>query len=149
MGWENRHLHEFEISRQRYGNPDYEDEFPEKNKDERKFKLAKVVKAGDKFAYKYDFGDGWRHEIFVEESVGDRSGPVCLEGENAGPPEDCGGMRGYYEMLDTVKNPDHPDYEEKHTWLGSFDPAKFDLDKVNAALKDFAKDPDAEWSVGG
>jgi hypothetical protein len=147
MGWVNRHLHDFEINGQQYGNPDYEDEFPKENKDERKFKLAKVVRAGDKFTYTYDFGDGWRHEIIIEEVRDDKSGPVCLGGENACPPEDCGGIRGYYEMLETVKNPDHHDYEEKKTWLGQFDPKKFDLDVVNAALKDFAKDPEAGWSV--
>ncbi|HEV8542982.1 MAG TPA: hypothetical protein VGR78_11370 [Verrucomicrobiae bacterium] len=33
--------------------------------------------------------------------------PVCLAGANARPPEDCGGM-GYYELLETLRNPKDP-----------------------------------------
>ena len=54
-----------------------------------------------------------------------------------------------YELLEIIKNPAHPEYEEKSEWLGRFDPAEFDLDGVNSALKDFAKDPEAEWGRGG
>jgi len=151
MGWTNSHLHQFEINRQEYASPDYEEELPEKVRDEKKYKLIKILVEGDKFSYDYDFGDGWRHNLFVEKLVPlskDNNGPVCLTGENTCPPEDCGGIHGYYELLETVKNPDHPDYEEKSTWLGRFDSAHFDLDDINTALKDFSKDPDADWSVG-
>jgi hypothetical protein len=55
-----------------------------------------------KFIYKYDFGDSWEHEVLVEEVLPpdpDFKHPVCLGGANACPPEDCGGIPGYYDLL--------------------------------------------------
>jgi hypothetical protein len=62
--------------------------------------------------------------------------PICLEGAMACPPEDCGGIWGYYEYLDATKDPRHPEHEEILEWMGrNFDPEKFDLLKVNRALR--------------
>ena len=62
--------------------------------------------------------------------------PVCLAGKNACPPEDCGGIGGYYDMLKGLADPKDPEHEEVKEWLGSeWDAARFDVDRVNAALK--------------
>jgi hypothetical protein len=62
--------------------------------------------------------------------------PVCIAGENACPPEDCGGIYGYYDVLAAVKDPKHPEHKEWLEWLGGkFDPEKFDLAAVNTTLK--------------
>jgi hypothetical protein len=67
--------------------------------------------------------------------------PVCLAGKKACPPEDCGGVWGYYELLETIADPKHEDREEMLEWLGGeFDPDAFDLKEVNAML--------AEWRKG-
>lgn len=61
---------------------------------------------------------------------------VCLDGENACPPEDCGGIWGYYELLEAVNNPNHEEHQEMLDWLGGqFDPGRFDLQKINAKLR--------------
>jgi hypothetical protein len=62
--------------------------------------------------------------------------PVCLKGKGACPPEDCGGIYGYYGLLEALQNPDDPEHEEMLEWVGGeFDPQAFDLDGINEALR--------------
>ena len=62
--------------------------------------------------------------------------PVCTAGENACPPEDCGGIYGYYDLLAAVADPKHPDHEDWIEWMEEdFDPAEFSMDTVNSRLK--------------
>jgi hypothetical protein len=91
-----------------------------------------------KVRYAYDMGDGWEHEVLVEKILPAESGkryPVCITGRRACPPEDCGGIWGYAELLQTIKDPKHEGYEERMEWLGGeFDPEAFDAEEVNALL---------------
>lgn len=54
----------------------------------------------------YDFGDDWRHDIFIE-SVGDGEAdveyPAFVDGERRSPPEDVGGVTGFMEFLEAVR----------------------------------------------
>lgn len=139
MGWDDGHLHEFMISGQRYGKPDRE-LWGTSVINERTVKLFQVLpKEGASFRYKYDFGDNWQHDIEVERRCPPEKGveyPVCLAGERACPPEDCGGIWGYAALLEAISNPDHPDHEERLEWLGGpFDAEAFDLAAVNEALR--------------
>ncbi len=62
--------------------------------------------------------------------------PICLKGKRACPPEDCGGVWGYGDLLEIIKDPDNEEYEEMMDWLGGgFDPEAFDLDSINQRLK--------------
>lgn len=142
MGWTNSHLHTFTAGGILYADPDPEWEI--EVKDERRARLGQVAKEeGEAFVYEYDLGDAWRHQVLVEEvrvESEDADGPVCLSGERACPPEDCGGVQGYYETLERLRNPRHPEYSETKTWIesmtgGPFDPNAFDIAAVNAALK--------------
>jgi hypothetical protein len=103
--------------------------------------LAPSVKS--KFIYEYDFGDSWEHLIEVVKigpSEEDVKYPVCLAGELACPPEDCGGLWGYYEKLEILKNPKHEEYEDILGWMGSgFKPERFNLEKINAQLATLRK----------
>ena len=142
MGWTNSHLYRFEIAGTEYGLPDPDGELP--FVDSRRNKLNKVVqneKTG--FLYEYDFGDGWDHEIIIEKILPAESGaqyPVCLDGKRACPPEDCGGIWGYADLLKIIRKPSHEQYEEMMEWIGgSFDPDQFDIDLVNRALARFRK----------
>jgi hypothetical protein len=149
MGWTNSHLHQFRINGVKYAGPEYQKP-PADMKDERTFKLSALLGEGAVFQYDYDFGDDWQHEITVEKIVpseGGKSAPVCIEGEGDCPPEDCGGIHGYYELLNIIKDPSHPEYEEKSEWFRQFGPVEFDLKEINAALKKFARDPDADWRI--
>jgi hypothetical protein len=138
MGWSEMHLHEFIIDGASYGepSPDYD---PESMRDHNKFTLEKLLQEPKKkFGYIYDFGDGWQHEIAVEKIF--IAEPrvyysVCLAGKMACPPEDCGGMGGYGDLLRALKNPRTKDQREFVEWAGPFDPERFELDTINAVLK--------------
>jgi hypothetical protein len=93
-----------------------------------------------KFTYLYDFGDSWEHDITVSriDPVGNNkelARPLCLEGERAGPLEDSGGVWGYENMLEILKNPDHEEYEDTREWAGNYDSEHFDPEEINASLK--------------
>lgn len=134
FGWWNYHLYEFEIGRRRYGVPDPEWDLGPPPRPARRTLLHNVAKAGDTFVYTYDFGDGWEHEIAVEKVLPgspDLDLPACIDGRRACPPEDCGGPSGYEELLHILRDPAHPEHEERVLWAeewggGAFDPEAFD-----------------------
>ena len=137
MGWRDTHLHHFFVDARGVGVRD-----PESGaevEDEKKRTLAEVAPGvGTKLEYVYDFSDYWRHEVRVVaiDPAGERRYPICLAGERACPPEDCGGRRGYEEFLTVIQDPRHEEYEETLGWAGGrFDPEAFDLESVNRALK--------------
>ncbi len=135
MGWQMTHLYDFEIDGQRHSEPDDFDELEAKPLG---ISLDAVLKNQKEFSYNYDFGDGWRHSIAVEE-VAPRdemfSYPICIAGENACPPEDCGGIPGFEELKKTIANPKHPEYREMMRWLGGYyTPFSFDANRINRDL---------------
>jgi hypothetical protein len=138
MGWTNSHLHEFEVRNRRFGMMLDDDFAMDPPEDERKVRLWDVAGPRMRFVYRYDFGDGWEHEIKVEKLIEPGSGlstPMCLAGEFACPPEDCGGPWAYNDMLATLAGP--PSEERTHflEWLGAdFDPTAFNLNAVNKRL---------------
>lgn len=77
--------------------------------------------------------------MVVEEATRSSRGlryAVCIDGQNACPPEDCGGPGGYAELLDALADPGHDDHDQFMQWVGGgFDPTHFDLVGVNAALQ--------------
>ncbi|MEM1219624.1 MAG: plasmid pRiA4b ORF-3 family protein, partial [Bacteroidota bacterium] len=61
--------------------------------------------------------------------------PRCIKGKRACPPEDCGGIWGYMEMIEIMKNPKHPEYEDTLEWLGEeLDSEAFDMVSINKSL---------------
>src|ERR1700736_4295567 len=94
MGWENSHLHQFIVGKTYYGEPD--PEYGDRMKDERRVRLQAIAREkGASFIYEYDFGDGWRHVIKVEDFQPLNEYmivPRCLDGARACPPKDCGGI---------------------------------------------------------
>ena len=137
MGWTESHLHEFRARDQYYGRP--HPELPPRD-DERKTVLSDVLRApGDRLIYVYDFGDGWRHEVVLERVLD--AEPACeyprlMDGARACPPEDCGGVAGYANLLVVLANPRHPQHRDLVEWVGgSFDPEAFGADELNRALR--------------
>ncbi|TDO30008.1 pRiA4b ORF-3-like protein [Kribbella sp. VKM Ac-2527] len=136
MGWTNSHLHEFEIAGRDYGEID--PDAPEDLLEAADFTLEKVARKGDKFDYLYDFGDGWRHQVTVEQVLPASDEPVtvqCLAGRRNCPPEDVGGTGGYEDFLEAYLDPAHEDHRRYRDWLGDgFDPDAFDRASINADL---------------
>lgn len=140
MGWEDAHLHAFQVRNPETGAVD-EIGIPSEDEDLADPTVeilpdwvtplrAYWTRPGDRAEYLYDFGDDWQHEITLE-AIGSREGkttyPRCLDGARACPPEDCGGPWGYMDTLARRADPKHPEYEETIRWLGEgFDPEAFD-----------------------
>ncbi|MFH0765281.1 MAG: plasmid pRiA4b ORF-3 family protein [Calditrichota bacterium] len=140
MGWANYHLYKFQIGNLEYAMPDPDNEFYELDfKNSKRTKLWQVLmKKGGILHYEYDFGDGWEHMLFVEDIIEREDGkqyPICLGGERACPPEDCGGTHGYAELLEIIRNHRHKEYKDMMTWLGGrFNPKAFDIEIANLKL---------------
>lgn len=141
MGWENYHLFEFKVDNYRIGEPndDFDMEMGSRVIDARNIKVSEILPGTQKFLYEYDFGDAWLHEITIEGTKPiekDAQYPFCLEGEMNAPPEDCGGIPGFYDLLGILKNKKHPQYKDMLEWLGgTFDPLDFNQKEVNLSLK--------------
>lgn len=141
MGWTDSHLHMFMLpGGHLLSDPTFElldDPVPD---DEGSTKLRKVAPdIGSLLHYEYDFGDGWLHEILVEDILPPGpSGrvPRCIDGENACPPEDCGGPPEYFDFVEAILDPRHEEHEAMVEWHGGpFDPRKFDMEEVNEILQ--------------
>lgn len=143
MGWHDCHLYEFFVEGRRYAHPEYVEHDPmydPQTYDCRKVTLSQcLVVLKERMRYVYDFGDDWRHDVMLEDILppGSRDCPVCIKGKRACPPEDCGGPWGYEDLLRILQDPADPEHEEMQIWVGgSFDPEAFDLDFVNAHLRE-------------
>lgn len=140
MGWEDYHLHEFVIGRRLYSVPDPDDIMYERNVvDERHVPLGDVVpRVGTEFAYLYDFGDSWEHDLILEAILLPKTTaqyPTCIGGERRTPPEDVGGIPGYEEYLAVLADPEHEEHGNMLQWRGPFDPESFAPDQVNQRLR--------------
>jgi len=119
MDWEDAHLWEFATGRERIGSS-------------RAAKLRLQDLLGPrktKLTYIYDFGDCWEHQLTLSQTRPAEPGigyPRYVAGENAAPPEDCGGTPGFYAQLEIRADPSHPDHEQIKEWLGDYDPNAFD-----------------------
>jgi len=145
MGWSNSHLHLFSDGFEEYSPKEFE---VEDTKDSRKVRLDKILKAEKTWiTYEYDFGDGWEHTIMLEKifpADNQFQIPQCIAGKRNCPPEDCGGIWGYSDLLNILKHPEHEEYENFAEWLGDdFDPEYFDMDIINGMLKQ--KDFGCSW----
>jgi len=137
MGWTDSHLHEFTIENKRYT------EYPESVEDGLhcgRYQLGDLIKQkGRTFHYLYDFGDSWEHKLVLEENRYSNSklrmDLTCLEGERACPPEDVGGVSGYFEFCEALKDPEHEEHESYMAWSGGdYDSELFDANTVNGEL---------------
>ena len=152
MGWTNSHLFEFKVNGYTLGRLSQEPEFNEKLIDSCTATLEPVLSESEKFSYIYDFGDYWKHEILVEGFFSKEPGktyPACIEGELCCPPEDCGGIPGFYHLQEISKNKKHPEYKETLTWLGKSNSFEhFDKERVNKSLlklKKYMADDVKRW----
>lgn len=140
MGWHDCHMHEFRAGERHFGRPDPEDiSMGMQVENERNIRLSSVLRRpGAKLIYTYDFGDNWEHAIVLEKLLPllpDITSPICIDGSLACPPDDCGGIPGFYDFLDALADPSHEQHQEMRDWIGGdFDPQAFSVEQVNRKL---------------
>lgn len=139
MDWKGYHLYQFHIGDDQYGDPDCDREF-DGWLDDSKMTIGRVAKKNSEFKFIYDFGDNWQHRVVIEDVFPVKSGeryPVCVAGENAAPPEDCGGVDGFEEFKRRTKS---IKFRKPRNALDAlkiscgedgFDPTFFDLKLIN------------------
>lgn len=150
MGWLDYHLHQFDLinpqirRKEGIGIPDEDGELDILPGWE--FPISSYFSLENKKAdYLYDFGDGWEHMIVLEKILPQEQGsryPICIAGERACPPEDCGGTWGYENLLEIIKDKKHEEYKRMMQWLGGkFNPEEFLPENV------VFDDPKERWTI--
>ena len=132
MPWENYHLYEFKVGNERWLEALDEDGIDfgqEPNLIAEEWTIADVVEqtGKTKIIYTYDFGDYWDHTIsvgaIVKPTIPNEPYPKLLAANGVCPPEDCGGIDGYYHLLGVLNDPNDDDHEDMKEWVGEdFDP---------------------------
>jgi hypothetical protein len=138
MDWFDYHLWEFTVGEQRFGPPMDADWVTEPRKEAVKVRLRDVLRPRKTVIdYTYDFGDNWEVRLTVSnirQAEPNQFYPRLVRGEWAAPPEDCGGIPGFYELLETLANPKHPDYAEVSEHFEGYDPKLVDSPRMNFVL---------------
>jgi hypothetical protein len=138
MNWMDYHLWQFVIDGQTYGLPMEDDWEMPPRKIASRVRLRDVLSSDTtEIAYTYDFGDSWEHRLIVSNV---RQGtprigyPRFVSGERNGPPEDCGGIPGFYDKLQARDDPAHSEHAEISQWLGGYDPDELEEMPIRYAL---------------
>jgi hypothetical protein len=135
MGWGGHHLYMFDVAGRSYGDPAAVDDVA----DDSRLTVGGVMEAGvRRFTYTYDFGDDWEHDIVIEAkkaAVDGRRYPACTAGKRNCPPDDCGGVWGYRDLLAALANPSRSEAREWSEWMElGFDPEQFSIETVDARI---------------
>ena len=128
MGWEDEHLFAFQVGREGVAS---------------RVRLADLVARRIKrFGYLYDMGDNWQHTLRIEKTLSvdpEVAYPRLVGGAGSCPPEDCGGIPGFYAFPEAIEDPHHPDHEDRLEWYGDrFDPADMNVAQINQRLAGIA-----------
>jgi len=151
--WEGGHLHEFSTSDRTWDDGSTADlgdgpfgrgPAPER---ESKTRISQVLATvGDRLGYLYDFGDNWEHVLTLEEThEAGRGAPRArvVDGERAAPPEDCGGVPGYEDLVAALADPQRPAHSDLVEWYeevyggtpSDFDPAGVDIETLDRTVR--------------
>ncbi len=147
MGWQLSHLYEFEVRGQRYTFvPPVDDgwDIDDESEDADSVRISELLPANHRLQlrYLYDFGDSWEHVVKLEKVLNTTPGtryPLCLAGARACPPEDCGGIYGYFDFVEAISDPKHDRHEEMLEWLGPFNPEAFDPSTATKTMRRFGR----------
>jgi len=137
MGWTGEHNHQFYVGKVFYnaglssGNEEYYEGNVELQGLEEAMRWC--------FTYMYDAGDGWEHEIVLEEVETrnpEKKIPVILDGEWAAPPEEIGSVHVYEKVLWAIENPRVEGSKNliAHHGVEGFNPYLFEHKKINSEL---------------
>ncbi|MBV9824589.1 MAG: plasmid pRiA4b ORF-3 family protein [Alphaproteobacteria bacterium] len=127
MEWEDAHLWEFTIGREPIG-----------SSRATKLTLQDLLRPRvTRLLYTYDMGDCWEHQLTLTKPRAADPAltyPRYISGENPAPPEDCGGIPGFYAQIEALADPNHPDHDDAKEWFGDFDPNHFDAQPIKDRL---------------
>jgi hypothetical protein len=100
-------------------------------------KIDKFIEEYGTIEYTYDFGDSWNMLVILEEIVDDYyfGYPTLLAGEGEAPPEDVGGVYGFYDFLKAYNDPSDEFYSEVRDWAKEQRYRSYDPDRINSMLK--------------
>jgi hypothetical protein len=142
MGWSDSHVHQFLVGKISY-EPTMKSSGPRESKrfDEHKYQLH-TLEEGMRFmfTYLYDAGDGWEHQIQLEEVVPPTrqlDHPILLSGEMACPPETVGDIHQYQQLLSALYTPGGKEQNSLYELTGrpDFDPTYFDLEAAKKRVR--------------
>lgn len=147
MGWQLSHLYEFEFRGQRYTFvPPVDDGWDndDESEDADSVRISELLPANQRLQlrYLYDFGDSWEHVVKLEKVLSTAPGtryPQCLAGARACPPEDCGGIYGYFDFVEAISDPKHERHDELLDWHGPYNPEAFDPSAATKSMRRFGR----------
>lgn len=139
MGWNNSHLYEF-ITPEGIRIVGYMDEDLSNEVDATKLLINDVYINTKKLTYIYDFGDYWEHSIEIQETKKHYDDPaIAIEAVGVCPPDDVGGIPGYQDFIEKLKNGTEEEKLELINWLGYMEYVPLDtksLMKINTKLRE-------------
>jgi len=144
MGWNNDHLYQFYVGRETIAGPGMGGGFgAPRSIGAGRVRLEDLAADRVKrLTYLYDMGDSWEHKIQIEKTLPAdpaASYPRLVDGALRCPPEDVGGIPGFYEFLDAINDPKHPDHHDRIDWYGGvFEPNKLDTERIRKDLNRIA-----------
>lgn len=142
MGWQVSHLHLFQAQDGRLLGDLAEDEdgFLDFVDESAVVVSSLLTRQGQALKYEYDFGDSWEHEVKLEKTLpgGDENEPLprCIKAVGQCPPEDVGGLPGFYDFLEAMEDAAHPEHLAVREWNDGewFEPDYVNLDQINEDL---------------
>ena len=157
MGWDGGHLNQFRkrnvcylpyYQREPSGEADFDWNCENVNQED--YTIADLLASkGSSVVFEYDFGDGWEHEVrlsdVAEYEDGETREIVFRGGKRACPPDDCGGVWGYDELLEILSrlkagerlSDDEREQLEWADWDEDYDPEDLDLDRCRMVVERF------------
>ncbi len=145
MGWSGEHNHQFYVGKVFYSSSPTSGS--EKSYVEADYTLESLEESIRWcFTYMYDAGDGWEHELVLEEILpakSEKNVAHIIDGEWACPPEEIGNVHSYQDYINAIENPDDDRSRTivKQYSLVDFDPYLFDMKRINEELRTYRFKP--------
>lgn len=147
MGWKHEHLYQFigknnvcyvnsrELKENANSFMAFMSRVQKKNSEKTSLEMVLQPK-GERMKFEYDYGDSWTHDLWVKSSrdYAPDEEPVIklLKAQGECPPEDCGGVWGYANLLElNKKKRKTAEDKERLEWYdipNGFDPEACDLE---------------------
>ena len=157
MGWQHEHLYQFigknntnyinsrEMKEQANSFMGFMSRVQYQNSEKTSLEMVLQPK-GERMKFEYDYGDSWIHDLWVkgarDYAPGEEPVIKLLKAHGECPPEDCGGVWGYADLLElNKKKRKSADDKERLEW---YDIPK-DFDPENCDIEWLQEDVEALW----